>query len=185
MSLPLALRRFPHAGPLLGSVAAAVVAAALALPAAAQDLPTARAVIADQQGKAVGNALLRETPAGVLLQVSFAGLPPGVHAFHIHETGACAPSFEAAGGHLAQAGSAHGYLREDGPHLGDMPNIHVPDTGELQIEIMTRVKDMDAELFDDDGAALLVHEGADDYYSQPAGAADSRIACGVIERQGE
>jgi Cu/Zn superoxide dismutase len=32
-----------------------------------------------------------------------------------------------------------------------------------------------------DGAALVIHQGADDYRSQPAGAAGPRIACGVID----
>ena len=33
-----------------------------------------------------------------------------------------------------------------------------------------------------DGAALVVHEGADDYKSDPAGNAGKRLACGVIRR---
>jgi Cu-Zn family superoxide dismutase len=33
-----------------------------------------------------------------------------------------------------------------------------------------------------DGSALMVHAGADDYRSQPSGAAGERIACGVVER---
>jgi Cu-Zn family superoxide dismutase len=35
-------------------------------------------------------------------------------------------------------------------------------------------------LLDADGAALVVHEGADDHKSDPAGNAGKRIACGVI-----
>ena len=37
-------------------------------------------------------------------------------------------------------------------------------------------------LLDADGSALVVHERADDYKSDPAGNAGSRIACGVIRR---
>jgi Cu-Zn family superoxide dismutase len=36
---------------------------------------------------------------------------------------------------------------------------------------------------DEDGAALVVHEGADDYTTDPAGAAGPRIACGIIEKK--
>ncbi len=36
-------------------------------------------------------------------------------------------------------------------------------------------------LLDDDGAAIVIHEGPDDYVSDPAGDAGPRIACGVIE----
>ena len=31
------------------------------------------------------------------------------------------------------------------------------------------------------GRALVVHAGADDYHSQPAGNAGARVACGVIK----
>jgi len=39
----------------------------------------------------------------------------------------------------------------------------------------------EAELFDDDGSAVIVRAGADDYSSQPSGVAGDRIACGVLE----
>ena len=38
----------------------------------------------------------------------------------------------------------------------------------------------EAPLDDEDGSALMIHSGADDYASQPSGDAGSRIACGVI-----
>jgi superoxide dismutase, Cu-Zn family len=39
-----------------------------------------------------------------------------------------------------------------------------------------------AALLDADGAALVVHESADDYKSDPAGSSGKRLACGVIRR---
>jgi superoxide dismutase, Cu-Zn family len=35
-------------------------------------------------------------------------------------------------------------------------------------------------LFDADGSSIVVHAGADDQVSQPAGNSGGRIACGVI-----
>jgi Cu-Zn family superoxide dismutase len=35
-------------------------------------------------------------------------------------------------------------------------------------------------LLDSDGSALVIHQGADDYLTDPAGAAGDRIACSVI-----
>jgi len=35
-------------------------------------------------------------------------------------------------------------------------------------------------LLDDDGSAIIIHDGADDYESQPTGNAGGRIACGPI-----
>ena len=37
-----------------------------------------------------------------------------------------------------------------------------------------------ADIFDADGTAVMIHAGADDYRSDPAGDAGSRIACGVL-----
>ena len=65
-------------------------------------------------------------------------------------------------------------------HVGDMPNIHVPASGELEIEILNTDLKLDYGLFDADGAAIVIHAGPDDYTSDPAGAAGPRIACGVI-----
>jgi Cu-Zn family superoxide dismutase len=39
-------------------------------------------------------------------------------------------------------------------------------------------------LFDDDGSAIVIHAGADDYQTEPAGDAGQRIACGVISPTG-
>jgi Cu-Zn family superoxide dismutase len=53
------------------------------------------------------------------------------------------------------------------------------------VEIMAKGISLDggtAALLDGDGAALVVHAGADDHRSDPAGNAGKRLACGVIRR---
>ena len=40
----------------------------------------------------------------------------------------------------------------------------------------------DGGVLDADGGALVVHQFADDYASDPAGASGDRIACGVLSR---
>ena len=65
-------------------------------------------------------------------------------------------------------------------HVGDMPNIHVPASGELEIEVLNPRLKLDYSLFDADGAAIVIHEGPDDYMTDPAGAAGPRVACGII-----
>lgn len=176
-----AVARIPRAVSL--AVPMALLGATLSLPLAAKPI-VGQSQMHDRDGNTVGAVILSETPSGVLLHARLAGLPPGVHAFHIHETGVCEPPFDSAGGHLtAENANAHGYLVADGPHLGDMPNIHIPASGQLEIEVMTGLSAMSSEVFDSDGAALVIHEGADDYRSQPSGAAGPRIACGVIEKR--
>ncbi|MDX1513940.1 MAG: superoxide dismutase family protein [Gammaproteobacteria bacterium] len=157
--------------------------AAIALGAAgAQAQGTATATLKDAGGQTVGEVLLTEGGYGTLLQVTLRGLPPGTHAFHVHAVGTCEPPFTSAGGHYNPTGSKHGFLDRDGMHAGDLPNVHVPSSGELKFDVFAPRVRLDAALFDADGAAIVMHQGADDYKSDPAGAAGPRIACGVIEK---
>jgi Cu-Zn family superoxide dismutase len=55
----------------------------------------------------------------------------------------------------------------------------------VKVDVMAKGVALDAGktgLLDADGSALVVHEGADDYKTDPAGNAGKRIACGVIRR---
>jgi Cu-Zn family superoxide dismutase len=147
---------------------------------------TAHATLMNPAGQEVGQAELTETPGhGVLIRVRLNGLEPGVHAFHIHETGACtAPDFSSAGGHFAPRGHAHGLMNADGMHAGDLLNLHVPASGSLTTErlatAVTLVPGAEGSLMDSDGSALVIHQKPDDYTSQPAGGGGPKLACGVI-----
>ena len=77
----------------------------------------------------------------------------------------------------------HGLHDSGGGHAGDMPNIMVPSSGMQEIQVLNTRINLDRNLFDADGAAFVIHAGADDYKSDPAGAAGPRIACGVIRDQ--
>ena len=177
----------------LFAASAALLAAAGTRPLAAQQgtddvARAAHAQLVDAEGNVVATATLHETAGhGVLIRLNAERLPAGERAFHIHQTGRCeAPTFQSAGGHYAPRGRQHGFLVPAGPHAGDLPNIHVPQDGRLVIEVLapgvTLQPGAPNTLFDEDGSALVVHAGRDDYRSQPAGNAGGRIACGVIQR---
>ena len=152
----------------------------LSTPAFAADQATA--ILQDPDGKEVGKVTVIAVPTGILLDADLTALPPGTHAFHIHETCKCeAPDFKSAGGHFNPEEDQHGLMNQAGPHAGDMPNIHVPESGRLRIEVLNQMTNLDG-LFDEDGAAIVIHEGPDDYKSDPAGHAGARIACGVIAK---
>jgi Cu-Zn family superoxide dismutase len=76
-------------------------------------------------------------------------------------------------------------MATDGPHAGDMPNLHIPAGGELVIEVLnnsvTLEKGKPNSVFDTDGSTLIIHAGVDDYKTDPAGNAGGRISCGVIQ----
>jgi Cu-Zn family superoxide dismutase len=170
---------------LLATGAAVLFMATLALPASSAEL--ANAQLRDSSGKAVGDADLTQTPAGVLIKLQLKGMKPGEHAFHIHAVGKCEPPFTSAGGHFNPEHHKHGMMAGPG-HAGDMPNLHVPQSGDLSVEVLNAAVTLDKgkpnSLFDADGSALVVHATADDYRSDPAGNAGDRIACGVIRESG-
>ena len=162
---------------------AALTLAGLASPVLAAD--TATAVLKDKDGKEVGSVTLTDTPNGVLLNVSLTRVPAGDHALHIHGIGKCEPpSFKSAGGHFNPLEEEHGLMNLEGPHAGDMPNIHVPDNGKLKIEGLNPMVTLrgDNAILDGDGSALVIHAGADDYKTNPSGDAGARIACGVVTK---
>jgi superoxide dismutase, Cu-Zn family len=181
-----------HIRELAGTTAAAAVLMALfAIPASAEGSAApaelANAQLKDGSGKAVGDADLSQTQNGVLIKLQLKGISPGEHAFHIHAVGKCEPPFESAGPHFNPGSHKHGMLSGPG-HAGDLPNLHVPQSGELTVEILaaavTLEKGKPNSLFDNDGSSLIVHAGADDYKSDPAGNAGARFACGVIQPSG-
>ena len=142
-------------------------------------------------GKDAGYVRLTQTKAGVLLELNMHNIPPGELGFHIHEKGDCSPpdTFANAGGHLNPDGHPHGYMVDNGPQDGDMPNVSADHEGQLKQEIFNPSVTMDpndtskrAQLLDADGFSIIVHEQPDDYMSQPAGNAGARIACGAILR---
>lgn len=147
---------------------------------------TAHGTLRLSDGREVGNVTLTQTTAGVLVTADLSGIPAGTHGIHFHAVGQCnAPDFASAGGHFNPGMKMHGLRSANGPHAGDLPNIHVPEGGSLRVELLASNVRLGAgagTLFDADGAAIVIHALADDYQTDPSGASGSRIACAVLER---
>jgi Cu-Zn family superoxide dismutase len=143
----------------------------------------------DATGNTVGTARLTQMRQGLLIRAEFSDLPPGTHAFHIHEVGKCEPPFKSAGGHFNPDGRQHGFKNPRGYHAGDLPNLEVPESGSYTVEHLVVRASLGGNpvftLLDGDGSALVVHQGADDYATDPAGDAGERIACGVVTEGGD
>lgn len=171
-----------------------VMATALALAAllvwgcGQSPAPTAKATLVNTQGQKVGEATLTETAGGVKIDLTVENLPPGVHAFHIHEKGACTgPDFMSAGGHFNPFGKHHGLKNPQGPHAGDLPSLTVGPDGRATVSVVAKLVTLKEgeknSLFQPGGTSLVLHEKADDDMTDPAGNAGARIACGAITKQ--
>ncbi len=79
--------------------------------------------------------------------------------------------------------ATHGSMSPGGKHLGDMPNLTIGAnrTGTAEVALDGNARDVIDDIFDADGTAVVVHAGADDYRTDPAGDAGARIACGVLK----
>jgi superoxide dismutase, Cu-Zn family len=168
-----------------------LVAAAAMLAVAAEEAAatgeTAVAVLKFANGSDAGTIKLTEVAAGVLLKFDLKGLTPGPHGLHVHETGKCDGDFSSAGGIYNPLGAKHGFLNDEGPMAGDLPNVVAAADGTAAAEVLSPFlhlnKDAEDTVLDDDGSALVLFEKADDYQSEPEGGAGSRIACGILKAE--
>ena len=154
---------------------------------------SAMSSIINNAGEEIGTINIKQGPEGVLMNVDIKGLPAGAHGFHIHSVGDCSDHdhFKMAKGHISDDDDKHGLLNPEGPEAGDLPNLIVPENGEVAIELYandleitaSEADDADDEevLLDADGSAFMIHADPDDHMTQPIGGAGARIACGVIK----
>ena len=129
------------------------------------------------------------------------------HGFHLHTTGKCDPDavdpatdekvpFFSAGPHFNPDSDIHS------EHAGDFPVLLVMKNGHAKEKFVTDRFKL-SQLFDDDGTAVIIHEGRDNYANIPdryhshwsltsswtgleltkaTGDAGNRFACGVVRK---
>lgn len=110
---------------------------------------------------------------GVLVTAEICGFPAtetGVFALHIHEGATCCgEDFANTGGHYNPRKAPHP------EHAGDLPPLFSCQ-GRAYLSVLTDRFCLKDVL----GKTVVIHDGPDDFRSQPAGNSGSKIACGVI-----
>lgn len=135
--------------------------------------------------KVTGKATFTDLGDGtVTFKLTVDNLSPGAHAVHLHEKGDCsAADATSAGGHWNPTNTKHGKRAVDMEyHKGDIDNMEVGEDGkgvlEMTIEGWSIGGPDSTNILN---KAVIIHAGADDFTSQPSGAAGARVACGVIK----
>lgn len=133
---------------------------------------------------ATGEVRFSEDNGKVSMEAKFTGLSPGTHAIHLHESSDCsAADGSSAGGHWNPTHEKHGKWGDaKGYHKGDIGNLEADADGNATLKMETdewciSCTDENKNIL---GKSIIVHEGADDFVSQPTGDAGGRVSCGGI-----
>ena len=133
-----------------------------------------------------GTVTFTEENGKVSMIANLSGLSEGEHAIHIHEKADCSSADgKSTGGHWNPTSEPHGkWGAEEGYHKGDIGNFMANAEGYATHEFATEewcigCDDPNKNIV---GKAVIVHQGVDDYTSQPSGAAGARVSCsGIIQ----
>jgi superoxide dismutase, Cu-Zn family len=136
------------------------------------------------ESTATGKVQFQEVDGIVSLYAEFSGLTPGNHAIHIHEKADCSsPDGKSAGGHWNPTLEKHGKWGDsEGYHKGDIGNFEADANGNGSISMQTDEWCIGCgdEKKDILGKGIIVHQGVDDFTTQPTGDAGGRVSCGGI-----
>lgn len=120
-----------------------------------------------------GRVLFTPCKGGVMVTAQVSGLPgseTGFFALHIHEGTNCGGrGFPNTRSHYNPCNRKHP------AHAGDLPPL-LSCNGKAHMEVLTD-RFCIREIL---GRTVVIHSGADDFTTQPAGGAGDKIACGVI-----
>jgi len=146
----------------------------------------AEAMIDPRSGSELsGMAIFTESDGTITVTLDVENAPPGIHAAHLHQFGDCsAVDGKSAGGHWNPTSEDHGEWGHDPFHLGDLGNVVVDEAGYGTLTLTTDKWELgtggDLDII---GLGVIVHAAADDFTSQPSGAAGARIGCGVVVKK--
>lgn len=133
-----------------------------------------------------GRVVFREKEGVVVMEAAFSGLSEGEHAIYLHERADCsAVDGTSAGGYWNPTSRPHGKGgAKTEYHKGYIGNLMADIEGIAILKFETSewcigCDDVTKNIV---GKAIIVHQRAGDYTSQPGDAAGARVACvGIIQ----
>lgn len=153
------------------------------LSEALESMARAKVALQSAEGRDVeGTLYLLQEEDSVLITGAVRGLEPGQYAIHIHDRGDCsAPDFVSAGEHFNPTGATHAAPFTETKHAGDLGNLTTNAKGVADVRVRADNTTLESDARGILNRAIVIHEKADDFRTQPDGAAGKRIACGVIK----
>ncbi len=113
---------------------------------------------------------------GTLLEIEVINMPKDdshPYALHIHEGNSCeGEKFDKSLGHYNPKNVQHPM------HVGDLPPLFSNDGYSYMVVYTNRFKP--AEVI---GRTVIIHNGMDDFKTQPSGNSGEKMACGVIKNE--
>ncbi len=141
-------------------------------------LPVAEAIIqgGNEHPKLTGKIKFYQKRNAVLVVADIQGLPEtvtGFFGFHIHEGNSCAgKDFSQTKSHYNPTDTSHP------AHAGDLPPLMRCNGGAYLAVATDRFR-----IADIIERTVVIHNMPDDFTSQPAGNAGTKIGCGVIKQK--
>ena len=149
------------------------IAALMAAGPALGEMPVSRggwiAEVQGRDGAARGTLTVEPAASGTrVAALDLAGLPTDRRRCICPGPAIARPRISPPPAGLSRGEASHGVESADGPHPGDLPNV-IPDTGgAVQVKFFNE-RLTAGMMGDDDGAAFVVHDGADDWRDRPGG----------------
>lgn len=144
-------------------------------------------VSSKKQTKKRNSANPTRLPPLVDISIELDGVPPGIHGFHIHETGNLLDKCVSCKAHFNPFGEVHGGLNSKHRHVGDLGNIIANSDGKVRMKLRDHMIQLRGEACNIIGRSLVIHDKADDLgktQNNPEslinGLAGARIACAVV-----
>ena len=144
------------------------------------------AVLNNKEQKVQGTVYFTEENSRIKVEIKLKGLTPGLHGFHIHETGNLLDKCSSCKGHFNPYGKNHGGPNSKERHVGDLGNIKANSKGVVEQVIYDSKIKLRGTKSNIIGRSVVIHQDEDnlgipgDEESLKTGRAGSRIGCAVI-----